>query len=274
MREFVDRRVLAGFRCVDAITGSSVFSLSVSNTALTIRATQSGVFAVLDGPGLRPLTAEFDPDLASWPAPATYEVTIQDPGRRYLPRRANIAAPQPLPTAVPPASAGTTTTTTTTTTSTTIAPAPPQTPPITTPQEVLLYRVTAAPLSPNWAVIRVLVAKTATPPLPLPWAVIQVTGSGIPAVSGLTNQNGEALLAVPGLGLKLSTSSTGAVTENTTAAVVTAYYDPSILDQPEGWLPNPDDILLNLSTVAAKSAPQPVELAPGQPVQVALTISM
>lgn len=145
---------------------------------------------------------------------------------------------------------------------------------MTTPQQVVLYPTTAAPLAPNWAVLRVSVVSNATPPVPLPWAVIQVQGAGSPAPSGLTNQNGEALLAVPGLGFKLSSNATGAVTEATIAATVTAFFDPATLTQPRGWVPNPDDILLNLSNPQWKSATQAVQLGSGQTVFVTLTISM
>ncbi len=147
---------------------------------------------------------------------------------------------------------------------------------MTTPQSVVLYPTPAVPVAPNWAVIRVSVVSNATPPAPLPWAVIQVASSGNPTATGLTNENGEALLAVPGLGLKLSSSSTGAVTEATTPATVTAVFDPATLGQPKGWVSNPDDILLQLASPSPtwKSASQPVQLGPGQTVFVALTISM
>ncbi len=257
MRENVDRRVLAGFRCVDAITSLSILSpLSVTAAPLVLRRNQSGIFGVMDAPGLTALTNQFlAPPAASWPAPASYEITIQDPSLRYQARRAKIATPQPLPVIPPPT-------------------APPALPPVTTPQQVTMYPTTAAPVEPNWAVLRVLVVSNATPPAPLPWAVIQVQGAVTPAPSGLTSLNGEALLAVPGLGLKLSSSSTGAVTEATVAATVTAFFDPTTLKQPSGWVPNPDDILSNPSSPAWKTASQPVQLGSGQTVFVTITISM
>jgi hypothetical protein len=258
MRENVDRRVLAGFRCVDAITSLSILSpLSVTAAPLVLHRNQRGVFGVMDAPGLTALTNEFlSPSPSSWPAPSLYEITIQDPSLRYLARRAKIAAPQPLPVNPPPAPSGA------------------ATPPVTTPQQVTMYPTTAAPVGPNWAVLRVLVVSNATPPAPLPWAVIQVQGVVSPAPSGLTNLNGEALLAIPGLGLKLSSSSTGAVTEATVAATVTAFFDPATLTQPRGWVPNPDDILANPSSPAWKSASQSVQLGSGQTVFVTITISM
>jgi hypothetical protein len=290
--ENVDRRVLAGFVCVDAITSGSIADpLTVITKQLVLRRNRHGVFAVMDvkgAPALTELTDDFlAPAAVDWPAPVSYEITIQDPALNYLARRANIAAPQPLPAGTPPGTTATTTTAppaTTTTgapgaTTTTAAPttttqaAAAAIPPVTTPQRVVLYPTPAAQLAPNWAVVRVAVTGNAAP---LPWAVVQVTGSGNPTATGLTNENGETLLAVPGLGLKLSSSSTGAVTETTTAATVTAWFDPTTLGQPKGWVSNPDDILQQLAAPnpAWKSASQAIQLGPGQTVSVALTISM
>jgi hypothetical protein len=281
MIENVDRRVLAGFRCVDAITSGSILGpLTVTAAPLVIRRNHSGVFAVMDAPGFTALTTQFLPASGSWPAPSNFEITIQDPTLRYLARRAAIAAPQPLPTVPPPAATSPTTTPAPTTTvqgspPTTAPPAGlPPLPPVTTPQTVVLYPTPAAPVAPNWAVLRVSVLSNATPPAPLPWAVIQVSGAGSPVPVGLTNENGEALLAVLGLGLSLSSNSTGAVTEATTSATVTALFDPSSLNRPKDWIPNPDDILLNQSSSQWKTASQPVQLGPGQTVFVTLTISM
>jgi hypothetical protein len=281
--ENLDRRVLAGFRCIDAITSRSVLQpLSVTAPQLALRRNHSGIFAVVDAPGFTGLTKQFLAPSA-WPAPATFEITIQDPALQYLPRRANIAAPQPLPVAPPPAvttTAGPTTTTSAPVTTTTGAPTttlpagPPPIPTLNTPQDVVLYPTTAAAMAPNWAVVRVSVSSTAVPAAPLPWAVVKVTGPGNPPAAGVTNANGEALLAVPGLGLKLSSSGTGSVTETTTPATVTAWFDPASLTQPKGWIPNPDDILLNLGAAQWKSASQAVQLGPGQTVFVNLRISL
>jgi hypothetical protein len=292
MNENVDRRVLAGFRCVDAMTGHSILRpLTVTTAPLVITRNRSGVFAVTDAPGLHGLTTQFLAP-ALWPAPASYQITIQDPALRYLPRRAQIVAPQPLPIAVPqaspvPPSPTTTPSGTTTAAPATTAPSSTTPPPATTaqastaqtssgmvPQDVFLYPTPAAPVSPNWALIRVSVFSTANPPAPLPWAVIQVSGVGNPPPTGVTNQGGEALIAIPGIGLKLSSSTTGSVTETTTPATITAWFDPSVLTRPAGWVANPDDILTNLSSAQWKSASQSVQLGPGQTVYANLRISL
>lgn len=253
MSENVDRRVLAGFRCVDAITGRTVLDpLAVSAAPLSVRRNNSGIFAVLDGPNMTPLTWSFlAPAPTAWPAPATFPIAIQDPGFNYLPRRASISVPQPLPA----------------------SPASPV-PVINTPQNILLYPTPAAYTSPNWAVVRVSVTSNANPAAPLPWAVVQAQIAGNQPVQGLSDWNGEALLAVMGLGLQLSSSGSGSVTEATTAATVAAWFDPSVLKQPQSWTPNPDDILSNLSSAQWKTASQAVQLGPGQSVFVTLTISL
>ena len=71
MRATVERRVLAGFRCVDAMSGSSILAaLNVTAVPLTIFRNRSGIFAVTNGPEpLRSLTTQFLTSAASWPPP-------------------------------------------------------------------------------------------------------------------------------------------------------------------------------------------------------------
>jgi hypothetical protein len=295
--------VLAGFRCVDAITSNSVLDpLRVTAQQLQLRRNRSGVFAVMSTPNL--VVDALIP--SSWPAaPTAYEIAIEDPTLRYLPRRASIQVPQPLPPTVMP---GTTTSTTTTSTSTTVSPttsptttvagptttpgATPTTtaagtsplpttaaqgrsplPPLTVPQQVVLYPSPGAPVAPNWAVVRVYVVNNAIPPQPLFGAVVQAAISAQSILTGVTNRNGEALLAAHGLGVTFNASNTGAVIETATAATVTGWFDPTI-PTPPGWIPNPDDILQNLPSPRFKSASQTVMLEPKRTTFVNLTISM
>jgi len=71
----------------------------------------------------------------------------------------------------------------------------------------------------------------------------------------VTDARGEALLAVPGLGAQISDSGSGPVTVGTTAVTVQAWFDPSVLKQPAGWIPNPDDILNIPGGLAASALP-------------------
>lgn len=79
MNETLAWHVLAGFRCVDAITSGSVSGpLRVTAEPLQLHRNRGGVFAVMDAPGLAGYTQSLIP--ASWPAgPAAYEIVIQDP---------------------------------------------------------------------------------------------------------------------------------------------------------------------------------------------------
>ena len=265
MTENCDRRVLGGFQCVDAITlGSIIEPLKVSSSQLLLRPNRSGVYAVWDAPGLRKYTS-FDP-LLPWPDPTAFEIAIEDPSLFYLPRRGNIQVPQPLPAGATPPQAPFTVST-----DQAIAYGP---------QTLALYRGPSASVAPNWAVVRASVTSNSTPPVRLPWAVLQVL-SGSPPVNGarpmatgIADRNGEALLAVPGLGLQVSSSSGGPVTETTTQATVHVWFDPSILSQSPDWVPNPDDILQNLSSSSWKTASAAIQFGPGQTVFVPLTVSM
>lgn len=95
--ESTDRRVLGGFVFRDAITGTSVVDpLAVTSTSLQVRANRSGVYAIFDAPGFHDLTSQFNPAASAWPAAQSFEVTVKDPRLRYLPRRAQVQAPQSL----------------------------------------------------------------------------------------------------------------------------------------------------------------------------------
>ena len=255
MIENVDLRVLAGFGCVDAITNMVIDSpLRVTAAPLVLRRNISGIFAVMDAPGVsRRATQTLFPTPASWPLPKNYEIRIDDPAGRYLSRRAVIAAPQPLP-----ADAG----------------QPAALPPVTTPQQVVMYPSLAAPLAPNWAVVRVAVFDNAASPAPLAWAVVQISGIAGVKPAGVTNNLGEALLAVPGLGLKLSSSTSGSVTEVLTPVTVTVWFDPASLQQAPNWVSNPDRILQDPANTQWKTASQPLSLGPGQNSFVRFSISV
>ena len=245
MNELVDRRILGGFVCVDAITGSSIVpAIPVSAPQWTVKPNRSGIYVIFDGPGLDPLTGQFIPT-GTWPAPVPFEVTLQDPNRRYLPRRAMVSAPQSVPV-IPP-----------------ILPVPTG---VFAPQQVPVYPSPAAVIGPNWASIHASVTRHGTTPaLGLPWAILRVVRDSDSAVlaTGQTDANGEALLAVIGLKQQANPSGHGPVTISTVAATITAFFDPATLTKPTGWIPNPDDVLTNLSNPALKSASQPVLLSSG-----------
>ncbi len=255
-QETVDRRVLGAFVCVDAITGSSVVpAVPVTAPLWTVSPNRSGIYVIFGGPGLDLLTGQFIPS-GTWPAPVTFEVSLQDPSLRYLPRRANVQAPLAAP-AIPP------------------IPATPAG--VFAPQQVTLYPSPAAAFGPNWATIHVSVTQSGTTPVRgLPWAILQVVNTSDNSVlaTGQTDTNGEALLAVIGLTVQANTSGSGPVTTSTVAATVTAYFDPSNMTQPSGWIPNPDDILNDLTNPALISSSQPVNLSSGQELSMSFALTV
>jgi hypothetical protein len=259
MTEANDRRALGGVQCIDAITLASIVDpLLVSSPVLVLRPNLSGVYAIMDGPQFHQYATEFVP--TSWPAPSSFEITIVDPSNRYLPRSSMIQAPQPLPASPAPA-----------------------TPPFAAssgqaisygPQQVKLYRGPAAPVGLNWAVVRVSVMSNANPPVPLPWAVLQILNGTTVMTTGVSDANGEALLAIAGLGLQVSSSAGGPVTEVTTAFTVNAWFDPTNLNQPSNWVPNPDIILQSPGSSSWKTGSAAIQIGPGQTISVPLTVSM
>ena len=251
-QEFVDRRVLGGFRCVDSITGKTIVApLAVTNSVLTIRPNRSGTWIVFNGTGLAPLTNDFLPP-GSWPASTAFDVSIQDHSGMYLSRRAKIQIPAKLAPASDPAS-------------------------VFTPQVIPLFASSSASVGANWAVIRASVVRAGVTPVQgLAMSLIRVIRTSDNAVlaTGMTDQRGEALLAVPGLGVRASSSSSGSVMEATTAVSVAAYFDATVQTQPAGWLPNPDEILANLSGASVKSATQTALLGAGLSLTLNFSISV
>jgi hypothetical protein len=269
VNESVDRRILGAFVCVDSITGNSIPGpIPITAPQWTVKQNRSGIYVIFDGPGFDLLTTQFIPS-TTWPPPATFEVTFQDPNLRYLPRRANVQAPQNVPV-IPPAPTGSATNP--------AAIAALQNPAtVFDPQRVRLYPAPSASIAPNWAVIHASVTRSGTtPPKGLPWAVLQIIRSSDNAVlaTGQSDANGEALLAVLGLSPQPNTSGTGPVTVSTVAVTAKAFFDPSVLTQPAGWVPNPDDILNNVSNPALKSASQPLQLGSGQELAINFAISV
>jgi hypothetical protein len=267
--ETVDRRVLGAFICVDAITGLSVVQpIPVSAAQWTVKPNRSGVYVIFDGPGFDALTTQFVP-AGTWPAAMTFEVTLTDANRRYLPRRANVKAPMTVPV-IGPSPDG-------------VVPNPAVTAALANtscvfdPQRVKLYPLPSAAVGPSWSTIHASVTKQGTTPAQgLPWAVLQVVRQSDKTVlaTGQTDTNGEALLAVVGLTMQASTSASGPVTVSTVPVTVTAYFDPSVLTQPQGWVANPDDILSNLTNTALKSSSQQVQMGPGVELSLSFAITV
>jgi hypothetical protein len=240
--ETVDRRVLGGFMFVDASTGQPIDApVTVASSQMKVRANHSGIYAIFDAPGFRALTTQFIPT-TPWPALQNFEISVSDASLRYLPRRAQVQAPRVLTG-------------------------------VAAPQPVPLFPGPGSTVEPNWAVVRVSVRSNAN--ASLPFSVVRVIQApNTVMATGMADQRGEALLAVVGLGLQVSSTDTDPVTETTTAVTIQAWFDPSVLDRPKGWIPNPDDILDNLANPALKTGSMTGAIGARHTLIAGITISV
>jgi hypothetical protein len=248
--ENLDRRVLGSFRCVDAVSQAPVLeTVTVRTEALDVRRNASAFYVIFDAPGMHALTTQFNVT-SPWPAPATFEVALQPGSQRYLPRRAQLKMPRKLAAMSDPDS-------------------------VMLAQDVVLYSAPAAPVLPNWAVLRIAVRKAGTD-AGLPWAVLRVTrdSDGSVLATGMSDVRGEALLAVPGLGQSANQNGGGAVVATVIDTTVTAFFDPQNLNQPKDWLPDPDVVLQNLANPALKKATQAAKIGRGTMSSLTIPIAL
>jgi hypothetical protein len=250
MMENVDRRILGAFRCLDPVLQITIAEgMTVESAALDIRRSGSGFYVVFDASGMHLLTTQFEVT-GSWPPASSFEVFVRPASTQYLPRRVQVKVPRKLAPMSDPQS-------------------------VMVPQDVPVYRAPAAPTSPNWAVIRASVSQ-ANSGGGLPWAVLQVTNDSDHSIlaNAVTDSRGEALIAVPGIGVTANPSGGGAVLNATISATATAYFDPAVKDRPADWIPDPDDILNNTANPALKTAAQSVSLGRGTSTSLNLKITV
>jgi hypothetical protein len=173
----LDRRVLAALRFRDAVTGATVAGpLDVRAPGARWIRNRRGWWVLAQAPGLEAHSAAF----LVPPAPAVGSVPlvvrVADPAGRYLPRVAALA----LPRDPDPAKA-----------------AKPES--LFQPVEIDLFPSPAAPVSPNWAVLRVSASGADGP---LAGALLRVVRKASPTTvlgRGMTDARGEALVAVAGI---------------------------------------------------------------------------
>lgn len=238
--ELLDRRILAGVRFVDAVTGLPV-SRSLRVTAPGVRwvRNRSGDYVVAAAPGLAAHTGAF---AAPPPAPPVGSVlvilTVEDPGGAYLPRRASLALPRD---ADPAAAEGADS--------------------LFRPVDIPVYPAPAAPLAAGWAVVRATILGP-EPGTRLPGALLRVVRESDDAVlnRGVADARGEALVAVAGIPVTTFSTDAGPVLATEVAARVEVIPSPTP-DEPS----DPD--MLDTQPVL-KSAP--VQLASGRSLHVSL----
>jgi hypothetical protein len=186
--DLIDTRVLGAVRFVDGATQQQISDgLAVDSTQGGFRRNGSGLWVILTAAGLEAHTIAFDAPPAAPPvASVPMTLTVADQSGRYLPRAATLMLPRdPTPAnADQPAS-------------------------LFQAVNVILYPSPTAPVSPGWAVIRAHVQNKATQ-APLQGALLRVlrTPDSQVLARGVSDDRGEALIAVPGI--PVTTFSSGA----------------------------------------------------------------
>jgi hypothetical protein len=155
--------------------------MEVSSESARLVRNRQGLYVVTHAQGLEAHTRSFEAQPAV-PAPGanTCTIDVQDPQKRYLPRRVILRLPRdPDPEN---------------------RDSPDS---LFRPHDVALYPAGTAPLSPNWSTVRVSVSagRDAQSTRPAQGSLIRIVDAGDDEVlaSGISDERGEALVIVPGV---------------------------------------------------------------------------
>jgi hypothetical protein len=242
-----DRRVLGAIRFVDAVVGTPLdrrFRIErapLSQHADVLR-NRSGFYVVTSTPTLLAHTDAFrTPPPTPGNGTVTLAMTVHDVERRYLPRRFTIRLPRDpsAGNAFLPSS-------------------------LFQPVTVELFPSPTAPLQPGWAAIRVSVARAGGgAPLPFTYLRVRATQDDRLLARGVTDERGEALLAVTGIPVTSWGSGAGPVTATRLDARLVAYFDRDAFDEAAGIYPDPDSLEANHETLP-RSEDVDLELVSGR----------
>lgn len=255
--EAVERRVLGAVRFLDATTLLPVRSpLAVGGDGLRLLRNRQGLYVLVEAPGLAEHTVSFP---APPPNPGVgglrAELSVSDPGGRYLPRGLTLRLPRdPDPEHAEQEGS------------------------LFRPVDVLLYPAPAASVAPGWAVIRATVVRAGTG-APLAGALLRVArkSDGLVLARALSDWRepvqGEALVAVPGV--PITTWGDGKpnapVLVNEVPVSLAAFFDPAF-DPAAGRAPDPDR--LELLRAGLPSAQVDLSLASGRTEKQTLTVAV
>lgn len=289
VREWRDRRILAAFRFVDAITGGPVrqaLALNLLREPIPAEIgdlfersrlgqplgqfvlNPSGYYVLLSAPGFETYRETFSLDeLAAPPANTPFNLAVSDPSGQYLPRLYGFSLPRnPASDSASVASANS----------------------LFQPARIPLFPSPAAPTNPGWAVLRATVVNAATNRR-LPWALIVATVAGVPTLTQ-ADWRGEALIAVPGIPVTTWGSGEGngeeppPVTVTEVPATLEVVFDPVVISLEEGgdfteisdpnarYRPDPERLNNNRSGLLAGSVT--VNLASGRDRAYRLAVTL
>ena len=246
IREDIDRRVLGALRIVDAITGQRVVEpLQLSADGITFGRNLSGDLVIRDVSAA--ISRELHAHTLVFAAPPAdpvvgeveVELNISDYRQRYLPRRATLFLPRDPD------------------------PANSESPDsLFQPVVLRMFRSPAGAVAGGWAVLRVHVPGDDESEV-LAGALIRVvrTSDGELLGAGLTDERGEALIAVAGIPVTTfdpgepedpeepSVPATGPVLITSVAATLEV-----VFDEEAEWPPDPDDLETRAEDLVVRTA--------------------
>jgi len=201
--ERFDHRVLGALRLVDGATGAPLdLPMLVSASGARILRNKSGLYVIREWIPLAAHAAEFSAPPATPPVgdqPIT--ISIRDPLGRYLARSVVIGLPRdPLPANAANADS------------------------LFRAVDVPMYPGSIAPVSGNWAVVRVTLTGTPGGDA-LGGALLRVVSGGNVIARGLTDWRGEALVPVVGIPVTTWSIEPGAVVVSEISATIQAAFD-------------------------------------------------
>lgn len=212
----LDRRVLGAVRFVDAVTGQPVTErLVVEAEGVRWIRNRHDAWVMASAPGLEAHTESFAAPPSTPVGSVPVQIEVRDPARRYLSRRATIALPRD-PDPVQAGTAGS----------------------LFNAIDIALFRSPSAPTWPGWAVIRATVAG-AQPGSVRAGALIRVLrqSDGAVLARALSDERGEALVAVHGIPNATFAPGPGPVLATDVAATLQVIHDETVTAAPD-----PDDL--------------------------------
>jgi hypothetical protein len=259
MIEFLDRRALGAIEFVDAITAARMrapLRVEPSDERVVITTNRSALYVIRSAPGLEHHLGEFEQ------APATpalgsldFGISASDPAHRYLSRTTRIKLPRKD---APQSDAQS----------------------VLNPIVVPLYPASAAAVGSNWAVLRARVQDGTARGLSNVLVVVSPQLAGFSPVTAVTDERGEALVAVTGVAPVLPSGGGAAVLTREFSCDVTVVLDRRVVrvEPAVGSNPPPDpesiaaDRLAGSPDVVVKAQPS-ISLSASKSVRVTMEIT-
>ena len=261
-RERVEQRVLGALRCVDATTLAPLEEpLTIEGEGVRLLRNRSGLRVIRDWPPLADHVTAFEAPPATPPVGSlSLELTVRDPGGRYLPRRVRTALPRdPRPERATESDS------------------------LFLPVEIPMYPSPGAPVGANWVELRVTVSEAATGDA-LGGALLRVVSDGQVLARGLTDWRGEGLVPVAGVPVTTWSTEPDAVVVTEIPASLEAVFDPASgvrspaavvrAGQTPLALPLVDPEAIEAARAGLPQGTRALRLAAGRSLHVAITIEV